>query len=96
MHVLAHLLVVVAVVRCLVPAIDLSLARLIVATLPVPAIVLAARRIVRGLQRGEAEAEFAAWYRVSPDESLEFRDGRWIVARAKPCVGESLSSAAAD
>jgi hypothetical protein len=79
MHVIAHLLVLVAAVRLWRPDLQRDLALVSAALLTVPAVLLSVVRIFRGLRRGEAEAEFAAWYRVPTGATLEFREGRWVV-----------------
>lgn len=76
---LAHVLLIVAAARCLLADYEQALA---IATLAVPALLatpLAAFLIARELRRGEAEKQFAAWFRVPDEESLEFRDGHWFV-----------------
>lgn len=43
------------------------------------ALGLACLVIGRGLQKGESEREFAAWYRVPEGHAVEWRDGWWVV-----------------
>lgn len=89
-HALAHLLVLVSMARLLFPAADEMLAVATLAVPALPAIPLAFYFTARELRRGEAEAQFGAWYRVPEGSSLEFRDGRWYVeSDADAATGES-------
>jgi hypothetical protein len=90
MHVIAHLLTLVAVGCLVFPDAALFILRSTTALLTLPAVGLAGYFSMRGVLRGEAEAEFAAWYRVPPDATLLFRNGRWVV-EALPSATEADS-----
>jgi hypothetical protein len=79
MHVVAHLLLATAVVRLIVPQWADRTATIAAALLTLPAVLLPIVFIARGIWRGEAESEFALWYRVPADAALEFHDGRYVV-----------------
>lgn len=81
MHVLAHVFCIVAAVRWFFPDVEPWTAFGTVAMLTLPAVLSPVLVLARSLRRGDAEAEFAAWYRVPPDATLEFRDGRYVVAQ---------------
>lgn len=91
MHVIAHLLTLVGTVGVLLPNIATWLVPATMTTLAVPAVALAGYFTLRSTMRGDAEAEFAAWYRVPDDAALEYRDGRWIVG---PEISTSREAAA--
>jgi hypothetical protein len=88
MHVIAHLLTIVGLVGVGLPNVATWLIPATMVVLAVPAVALAGYFTLRSTVCGEAEAEFAAWHRVPPEATLEFRAGRWVV--------ESLASTTLD
>lgn len=78
-HALAHVLLFVSAARLLFPLAQEFLAIAMTAVPALPAIPLAVFFISRDLRCGEAEMQFAAWYRVADGSSLEFRNGHWFV-----------------
>jgi len=79
MHVLAHWLLVAATARWLFIDADRTIATATTVAMALAAVPAAIWFTARDCRRGEAEREFAAWYRVPENAALEFRDGRWIV-----------------
>lgn len=51
-----------------------------VAAMALPAPCLALLLVARTIRQGDAECEFAAWFRVPDGSTLELRDGWWYVA----------------
>jgi phosphatidylglycerophosphate synthase len=83
MHVLAHLFVVVGIVRSMSAALDHLAATAMFAVPALAACVAAVLLIVRELHSGEAETQFKAWFRVPDDHGLVYRDGFWHVVESK-------------
>jgi len=78
MHVIMNFLALVAVATVASQDTSLALARSYVALAVPLALLTAIWTVARSQSQQSAEAEFAAWYRVSPGHSLVFRDGWWI------------------
>lgn len=81
-HALAHFLAVVSLARLLLPTAQEYLAIAATALPALPAVPLAIYFIARDLNRGEAEAQFAAWYQPPAGAELVHRDGYWFVETA--------------
>ena len=100
MHVIMNLLTVVAVAAVAISDSPLLLARCYVAVAACLAMGTAVWTITRSQFKQSAEAEFAAWYRVPPDQSLIFREGWWVcqspqstqTSNPSPCSVDSMDS----
>lgn len=92
-HVVMGVLFVLAVVRFAAPQFGTWLAAGFVATMALPAPLLAVLLAVRSFKSDEAEREFTLWYRVRETDTLEFRDGWWYVEQA---TSESLPACRLD
>lgn len=78
-HVVTAALLILSVVRVSIGPIGDAVTAAYVALLALPAPLIALRLILVAHGRGEAEREFAAWFRVPEGATLELRDGWWIV-----------------
>lgn len=61
-----------------------------VAAMALPAPGVALFHVARAIERGEAEHEFAAWFRVPEGSTLELRNGWWYVAPVEDAVQPNL------
>lgn len=57
-----------------------------VAAMALPAPCVALYLVARTIRQGDAEREFAAWFRVPDDSALELRDGWWYVAPIEDAI----------
>ena len=78
-HVALCVLTAVAVAQWLSGDENLWLARIALASQALVAFGVAAAALARDTSRGEAERDFANWFRPRPCESLVFEDGRYRV-----------------
>ena len=83
MHVAINVLALIALGQLLTADVNLLAGRIYLATIAPIAAATAAWTVFRSQQRGAAEHEFAAWYRVPAGSELIFSDGWWIVQPAE-------------
>ncbi len=76
-HVVMNSLAVLAVAQGLFDDRGLLAGRAYLSLLAPLSLLLAGASVIRGLQRGECEREFAAWYRAPAGKVLTFEAGRW-------------------
>jgi hypothetical protein len=82
-HVVLNVLALIAVGQLLAGDWELLTGRVYLALIVPTAAAVAAWTIFRSQQRGSAEREFAAWFRVPPGHELVFCEGWWTVQPAQ-------------
>jgi len=88
MHVLMNLLGLVALVQWFTGDVDLFTGRVSAIVCASAAAAVAVWTVARSFARGDAETEFARWYRVPDGAELSFRDGWWHVLRCEDAKAE--------
>ena len=95
-HVMMNLLGAVALVQLLLGDTGLVTGRLYTAISALIAAGVAGWTLLRSQARGEAEQEFAAWYRVPPGREMTFEDGWWRVDESVASQAGQLAKATQD
>jgi hypothetical protein len=83
MHVIVNVLALIALGQLLTGDTRLLAGSVYLSAMAPTAAAVAAWTIARSQSRGQAEREFAAWYRVPPGSELIFKDGWWSVLPAE-------------